>query len=60
MKPKELDNTNVGAENVKDTTSRGTLNISIPKYLAHDAEIERGTKLKWSIEGKILSLRRAN
>lgn len=38
-------------------TNKKTLAISIPSSLAHVAGIGLGTKVQWSIQGRILSLR---
>ncbi|MBU0685791.1 MAG: hypothetical protein KJ653_08100 [Candidatus Thermoplasmatota archaeon] len=39
-------------------TSNGTLTISIPKPLVAMTQIKKGMKMRWTIEGRVLSLRK--
>jgi len=43
---------------VRVSVNKQTLMISIPKTLAKTVGIRKGTKMQWSREGRILSLRK--
>ena len=40
-------------------TSNGTLTVSIPKPLVAMIQIKKGMKVRWTIDGRVLSLRKA-
>jgi len=39
-------------------TSNGTLTVSIPKPLVAMTHIKKGDRVRWTIEGQILSIRK--
>jgi len=39
-------------------TSNGTLTVSIPKPLIAMIQIKKGMKVRWTIEGRVLGLRK--
>ena len=43
---------------VRVSVNKQTLMISIPKTLAKTVGIRKGTRMQWSREGRILSLRK--